>query len=115
MSRLFINLYLDEDVSVLIAKLIRSRAYVALTTLEAGQVGRSDAEQLDFATQRQMTILTHNRDDFVLLAGEYTAAGRHHAGIIVAIRRSPYDVALRLLRLMDQVSAEEMENQLLYI
>jgi hypothetical protein len=56
MSRLFITLYLDEDVSVLISKLIRARGYLALTTLEAGQAGRTDEEQLSFATGHQSAI-----------------------------------------------------------
>ena len=67
MSRLFIGVYLDEDVSVLVADLLRSRKYDALTTLEAGNVRLSDAEQLAFATSRGLAILTHNRDDFLKL------------------------------------------------
>lgn len=115
MSRLFISLFLDEDVSVLIAKLIRSRAYSAMTTLESRRVGRSDVEQLEFATLQQMAILTHNRDDFAEFSRQYIANGKNHSGIIVSVRRSPYDITRRLLALMDRVTGEEMENQLLYI
>jgi predicted nuclease of predicted toxin-antitoxin system len=115
MSRLFISLYLDEDVSVLIAKLLRARAYIALTTQEAGQIGKSDAEQLSFATSRQLAILSHNRADFEILAKEFISAGKNHCGIIIAVRRSPYEIARRLLLLLDSVTAEEMDNQLLYI
>jgi len=114
-NRLFISLYLDEDVSVLIAKLLRARAYTALTTQEAGQVTRSDAEQLIFATSQQMAILTHNRDDFEKLARQCLALGQHHCGIIIAVRRSPYDIAGRLLKLLDRVTADEMDDQLLYL
>jgi len=114
-SRLFISVYLDEDVSVLLATLLRSRAYVAMTTQEAGHTGRSDAEQLAFATNGLMAILTHNRDDFEILARDYIASGRNHCGIIVAVRRPPYDIARRLLALLDRVTADEMDNQLLYI
>jgi predicted nuclease of predicted toxin-antitoxin system len=112
---LFITLFLDEDVSVLIAKLVRSRAFSALTTQEAGQIGRSDSAQLEFATKKQMAILTHNRNDFEELARQYTVDGRHHCGILVAVRRSPYEITRRLLALMDRVTAEEMDDQLLYI
>ena len=86
-----------------------------MTTQEAGQVGRSDAEQLAFATERQMAILTHNRDDFAALAGQYHSVARIHCGIIIAVRRPPYEIARRLLALMDRVTAEETDNQLLYI
>ena len=60
MSRLFISLYLDEEVSVLIAKLMRARGLFASTTFEVGN-----------GTQRQLAILTHNRADFERLAAEY--------------------------------------------
>ncbi len=44
MSSLFIELYLDEDVDVLVAELIRARGFVATTSIEAGQFRKSDAE-----------------------------------------------------------------------
>ena len=36
MIRLFIELYLDEDVDVLIAQLMRARGFVVVTTQEVG-------------------------------------------------------------------------------
>ncbi|MGD0388451.1 MAG: DUF5615 family PIN-like protein [Tepidisphaeraceae bacterium] len=115
MSRLFISLFLDEDVSVVVAKLLRSRGYSALSTQEAGQIGRSDADQLAFAAERQMAILTHNRDDFAALAGQYRSVAKNHCGIIIAVRRPPHEIARRLFALLDRMTAEEMDNQLLYI
>ena len=41
---LFVNVYLDEDIDVLLAKLIRAHGLVAVTTQEAGQTGTSDRE-----------------------------------------------------------------------
>lgn len=115
MSRLFISVYLDEDVSVLLAKLIRSRALSAMTTQEAEQLGKNDAEQLEFASRRRMAIVTHNRTHFEELARQYIATGRNHCGIIIATRRPPYELARRLLVLLNRVSADEMDNQVLYI
>lgn len=115
MSRLFVSLYMDEDVSVLVGTLLRSRGYEVLTTQAAGNVARSDPDQLAFAVSRQMAIVTHNRDDYLALFGEYLAAGRPHSGIIIAVRRSPYEIARRLLALLDTITADEMDNQLVYI
>jgi hypothetical protein len=39
MNGLFMALYLDEDVDVLIADLIRARGFIVITTQEAGQAG----------------------------------------------------------------------------
>ena len=115
MNRLFISLYLDEDVSVLIGALVGSRGLSATTTLQAGQMGKTDAQQLAFAAQRGLAILTHNRADFEKLAAEYYAQGRFHAGVIIAVRRSPYDLTRRLLQLLNDVPADEMDNQVRYI
>lgn len=46
-----ISLYLDEDVRVLLAEVLRSRGYNAAHVLEVKRTGRSDAEQLAYATK----------------------------------------------------------------
>ena len=43
MRELFIALYLDEDLGVLVADLIRARGFMATTTQEARQIQNSDA------------------------------------------------------------------------
>ena len=42
MNRLFIELYLDEDVDVLIADLVRARGFHATTTQQAGRAHAED-------------------------------------------------------------------------
>lgn len=78
MSRLFIDLYLDEDVDVLVAELVQARG-------------------------------------FEVLAQKYFEAGRDYPGIIFAARRSPQEIARRLLLILNDVPAEEMRNQVRYI
>ena len=60
-------------------------------------------------------LLTHNRADFEALHGTYHAAGQHHAGIIIAVRHPPYEIVRRLLLILNQVTADEMDDQLRYI
>lgn len=115
MSRLFIELYLDEDVDVLVADLLRVRGFEASTTQEAGQVGSSDAEQLAYAVSQHRTLLTHNRDHFERLARQYSTTGQTHYGIIIAVRRPAHEIARRLLIMLNHVTADEIENQLRYI
>ena len=69
MAGLFIRLYLDEDVSALVGRLVASRGFEARTTGEAGNLGCSDEEQLAYAASQGMTLLTHNRADFDQLTG----------------------------------------------
>jgi hypothetical protein len=112
---LFIELYLDEDVEVLVAALLRARGFVAVTTLEAGHLGASDSDQLLHATNLGKAILTHNRRHFAELARNCVAAGQHHAGIIIATRHPTYELLRRLLRIMNNVTADEIRDQVRYI
>ena len=75
----------------------------------------SDAEQWTAALLNGWIFLTHNRKDYEALAAEYFAAGQTHSGIIIAARRLPYDLAGRVLDILNSVTADEMENQLRYI
>lgn len=115
MNELFIELYLDEDVDVLVADLLAARGFVATTTTEAGNKGKPDDEQLAIATAAQQTILTHNRVDFEELAAEYFDQGKDHCGIIIAVRRPAQEIAQRLLIILNNVTADEMKNQVRYI
>ena len=115
MSRLFCELYLDEDVDVLVAELLRSRGFGAATAREAGRLGNSDAEQLAYAAREGKAFLTHNRADFEELAQEYFLSGLSHAGIFLAVRRPPQELARRLLIILNQVAADEMMNQVRYL
>lgn len=115
MNGLFASLYLDEDVDALIATVLRSRGFSATTTLEAGQTGDSDEEQLAFSVERRMAVLTHNRKHFEELARQHYITGRKHYGVIIAVRRLPNDIASRLLTLLNDLSAEEFEDRVVYI
>lgn len=101
MSHLFGRLYLDEDVNVLLAALLGSRGFDAITTQKVGNNGASDERQLELATRMGLALLTHNRSDFERLATRYLDEETHHAGIIIAVRRPPHDILRRLLILLN--------------
>lgn len=115
MSQLFIELYLDEDVDVLIAHLLRALGFAVTTTVEAGQRQNDDPAQMAYATAQNKVLVTHNRADFEALAQHYFATGQSHAGIIIAVRRSPYDLAARLMAILNNVTADEIRDQIRYI
>lgn len=115
MDKLFAEIYLDEDVNVLIADLIRSRGFVARTTLETDNLGKSDHEQFDFAVTHSFTFLTHNRVDFENIAQAYFHASKTHYGLIIAARHPPQEVAQRLLKILNTFTADEMKNHIVYI
>ena len=113
--KLFIELYLDEDVSVLLAKLLRARGFEVITTQDAKRLGASDKEQLEYAVRKEKVLLTHNRIHFEKLHKEYLRENKEHYGIIIATRQNEYITLKRLLKILDNISADEMKNQLRYI
>lgn len=115
MNKLFAEVYLDENIDVRVAKIIRARGFHALTTDEAGRKGSNDPDQLKFAVEKGFAILTMNRVDFERLAKEYFYTGQHHSGIIIVADHSPYGIAQRLNDFLDFNTANEVANQIVYI
>lgn len=99
----------------MVADLLRARGFSVVTTLEEGQLGNTDLVQLSYAVSNQKVLLTHNRADFEALSRDYYDSGRTHFGIIIAVRRTPYEIVRRLLPILNNVTADEMENALRYI
>ena len=111
-----ITVYIDEDVSIKLARELRRRGYKTVTTQEAGQLEASDEGQLEYATAHGYAIVTYNQGDFARLHAQYSQAGRRHAGIIIASREIGLGETLRrLLRLLDSVSSEEMRGQMKWL
>lgn len=113
--RLFIVSYLDEDVDVDLVSALRNRGYQAYSVRDVHRRGLSDHDQLEFATERGWTIVTHNVEHFKRLHAEWLPVGKEHAGIVVA-KRVEFGRMLRaLLNLLDQFSADQARNQLFYL
>jgi len=54
----FAKLYLDEDVSVILAKVLSGRGFDVLTAKDADMLRKSDEEQLLFSTKHSRAVLT---------------------------------------------------------
>ncbi|WP_017301808.1 DUF5615 family PIN-like protein [Nodosilinea nodulosa] len=115
MNNLFIRLYLDEDVHVLVADLLHARGFDVVTARDAGKLQNSDEEQLAYAVSQSRALVTHNRTDFEALVQDYFTAENMHYGVIYAVRHPPQVIAQRLLIILNQVTADEMQNQVRYI
>lgn len=109
------SLYLDEDVSVVVAAILRARGFDVETAREAGRLGRPNLEQLDFGAVTSRVLLTHNRVDFERLHRNWVETGRPHAGILIARRRPPAELAARVGRLLTRLTTDELQNQIFYV
>ena len=110
-----ISLYLDEDVSVLVGEMMKARGFDVQTTRDADRLGADDETQLSFSAISGRIILTHNRIDFERLAIEYFEAGGNHSGIIIAVRRLPREMVIRVLSTLSGLAPSDMVNQIRYI
>lgn len=110
-----LRVYLDEDVDVLLAPLLAAHGIDCLTTVAAGNLGRTDEEQLAFAAQESRVLITHNRTDFEALAVAWYGQQRDHAGIVLAVRRSDsYELARHLLPVLQMYDQAGWRNMVLY-
>jgi predicted nuclease of predicted toxin-antitoxin system len=109
-----IKIYLDEDAmqSRLVAAL-RSRCVAVVTVLDVERFGKSDEEQLAFATEQGCVLYTFNVSDFHRLHMQWRNVGRERAGMILAPQqRFPIGEQLRrILRLRAAVTSAGIRNQ----
>ncbi len=75
--------YLDENVPPAIAAFLQRREVDVLTTEEAGNRQRSDAEQLDFAARTGRCLVTFNVTHFKRLGDDAIRRQEPHAGILL--------------------------------
>jgi len=75
---------LDEQLSPLIAELLRSRGHdVQAVTDRSDLAGQSDRRILAMAAIESRAVITNNVKDFRPLAAERLARGESHAGLIL--------------------------------
>jgi predicted nuclease of predicted toxin-antitoxin system len=116
--RLFAALYIDEDITDRLAVALRQRGYEAVAAHEAGLVAATDEHHLLYATERQMILLTSNRDDFLQLARTWAMAERVHyeIGIAPQFSRRQFGELLRLvINLLDRTAEDELTNTVCYL
>ncbi len=115
MPEVFPSLYLDEDVSVVLGAILCARGFKLLTARDASQLGRTDLEQLTVASAASRVLFTHNRVDFEQLHNQWVEIGKNHAGIIVARRRLPAELATRIGRLLTLLALNDFPGQIFHI
>ena len=88
-----------------------------ITALDAGLAGKSDDEQLAFASEHGCLLYTFNVSDFDRLHTEWAGTQREHGGIILAPQqRFPFGEQLRrILRLRATTTAARMRNQVEFL
>jgi predicted nuclease of predicted toxin-antitoxin system len=107
------RLLLDEDVTPRLAAHLREDGFDAYHVDELHRSGLTDGEQLAFAAAAGRVLVTHNRDDFLLLASEWWIGDRHHAGVIYAQQQPLAALDRRLRALLNRFTAESLRDLVL--
>lgn len=112
---LFIRLYLDEDVHKRVAAALRLRQFDVISIHEYNLQGFSDEEHLRMATSQRRSIVSFNTPDYKKLHAQWLEAGQEHAGIIVSEQLLIGETIRRLVNLLNEVTRDEMTNQLRWL
>ena len=110
-----VRLYFDEDVHPDLVYVLQEKGFDAITTIEAGLQGNSDRQQIDYAISNNRAILTFNVKHFVLLYNEMYSKNRQHPGIVVSTQQNFGETLKRLLKLLNNKTAEEMSNSIEFL
>jgi len=78
-----LKLYLGEDLSPRVARLLRRRGVDAVSAHEVGNLQLSDWEQLAYAAREGRCLVTRNARHFILLAQEAVRRQEPHAGLVL--------------------------------
>ena len=109
-ERLFVTLYIDEDITHKLAKALRERGFDAVAAYKAGNIELPDPAHLEFAASQGRALLTCNTKDFSPLFDEWWEASKEHYGIIVSKQLGFGEMLRRVLNLLNSVTAGEMRN-----
>ena len=96
---------------------LRLRGLDVVSAWTAGMREHNDEAHLLRATAENRALYSFNVSDYYRLHTEFLAQGKSHAGIVLA-KQQRYSVGeqmRRLLKLIEEKSAEEMANQLEFL
>ena len=107
-----VRLLLDEDVDPGLVEPLKERGFDAVAVVRLGMGEADDPEVLRRAADEKRALLTHNVGHFVAHAGEYVKQGLDHSGIIVSDQVPFGELLARILRLLEEKNAADLENKL---
>ncbi|MFQ5865280.1 MAG: DUF5615 family PIN-like protein [bacterium] len=111
-----LRIYTNESVHIAVAIGLKRRGVDAWSARDAGNLGVSDQEQLQYSSREKAIVFTHD-DDFLRLAHEWTQQGKEHWGIIYA-QEQKHSIGECIRCLMNYaliLEAEDMKNQVEFL
>ena len=97
------TLYLNENIPLRLVDLLLNAKINAVHTVKVGNQGIDDESQLQYATDKDFILVSHNRRHFRRLHREWLQKGKHHCGILVIGCAEPERLADRIRRFFEEV------------
>ena len=111
-----ISFLADEHVPSVFVNTLRSNDYHVMLVKETLGEGTSDAELLEYASENNFVLITHDKKDF----GGKQGTEIEHAGIVIYtdplfLRRSPEKAVHVLDRVFEHYPAEELTGNRVWL
>lgn len=109
------RLYLDENVPVVLGRMLAEEGMDCTTARDAGNLSLSDDGHLAFATAAQRIVVTFDCKDFQALAARWQQTGRSHAGIILTKPHPLQELHRRFRHLFLTHRHQDFANRILWL
>tara|TARA_Y100000310_G_scaffold329780_1_gene400260 strand:+ start:4500 stop:4838 length:339 start_codon:yes stop_codon:yes gene_type:complete len=104
--------YVDENVPVIISKVLKKRGIDILTARDVRMLGKSDHDQLSFAVKEQRAVVTHDSDFLKMVVKEK----REHYGILFFTKQTEIGKAVEEVeRVHLAYNGEELKGLVLFL
>jgi predicted nuclease of predicted toxin-antitoxin system len=112
-----LRIYTDENVDVRVVEGLRRRGVKAFSATEKGQIGVSDMEHFQYASEMQAVIFTHDHHFLEIAKSLMKKESETHWGVIfVEMNKLSVGECIKKLALYAEVlSAEEMQNKIEFL
>jgi len=109
-----VRVYLDDDVSVLLASLLNARSIDAIIAREENMLGEEDEDHFKKCIELNRVLITHNRIDFEELYSRFIQKNIRFPGIVILTRqRDVFDLTKRITKFFAE--HHDISNQLWYL
>lgn len=109
------KLYLDEDITDLLARVLRTIGYDVVSAHEVNMNRRTDEEQIFYAIKNKRAILTCNISHFTNLARKCYQDNISHYGVIVTPQLNFKEMLKRVINLLDNNSFNDLKDRYIWL
>ena len=109
------KLLLDEHIWAYLAKILREQGFDVIHANEVDLIATPDDKIMAYAVGEHRAIVTFNIKDYIPLAIQYVEDGKEHYGVVVSKELSHGELKRRVIKLLENVTAEELMNAVRYL